>query len=453
MIFSKKLKTPSDNPPSRIPLPVELLRKIVGHAIRLEGHESVELEDPFSPHGVGEELPEIDPGMFHDRRVLGQVNSTLRAIVAEISSEYLVIRCPKELKHLIQLFKRSQLDGSGKHLGERTRRIDLKIIGQYSAKRVAALLQLTPNLLVFVHQSNRHHKDLGRVNKELIRGLMLFGRNIRRLDFDSIGEAPALYDLIDVSRFLPKLETLRILCLHSYPTDPAAVRGLHIAHFHRLKTLSLGPIPAPQSQEIPRHYIGVWDPLLHYLGLNTKQLPVLERFETGIVPVEDTTFFETHGYKIRMLRVTTVRAGTQLPVALNHCTNLESLVFAHSIAGADTFCIPTGHHTIKRICVTPSIERVTEVPAKVFMSAILKPLEELIERVEGMDLPAMEEVRVRDYGAYGRLVEHVNFLNMWWRRFALRGIRFVDQEGKPYDNIVDRESCFVFCLLVDGWDC
>jgi hypothetical protein len=444
VIFSKKLKTPSDNPPSRFPLPVEILRKIVGYVIRLEGHESVELEDPFSPHGVGEELPEIDPGIFYDRRSLGQVHSTLRAIVAEISSEYLVIRRAKELKHFIKLFEHSQLDGWGKRLGERTRRIDLKIIGRYSAKRVAALLQLTPNLLIFVHQSNRHHKDFGRINKELIRGLMTFGRNVRRLDFDSIGEAPALYDLIDISRFLPRLETLRLLCLHSYPTDPAAVRRLHIAHFKHLKTLALGPIPAPQSQTIPQHYIGVWDPLLRYLGLNTKQLPVLERFEPGILPEYDTTFFTTHGYKIRMLRVTTARTGTQLPVALNHCTNLESLVFAHGIAGADTLCTPTGHHTIKRICITPETERVTEVPAKVFMSAILSPLEELIERVEGMDLPEVEEVRVRDFGAYGQLVEHASLLNMWWRRFALKGIRFVDQEGKPYDNVVDREWCFYF---------
>ncbi|KAJ2915513.1 hypothetical protein MD484_g4911, partial [Candolleomyces efflorescens] len=441
MLFSKKLKTgtpPADTLSSPPRVPVELLRKIVGYTVRLDGHESVELEDPFSPHGVGEELPEIDPGIFSDRISFGQVNSTLRALVHEISSEYLVIRSAKELKHFIHLFEHSQaVDGLVTPLGERTRRIDLKIVGRYDPKRVAALLKLTPNLLVFVHQSNRHRGDLGRVNKELIRGLMWFGKSIRRLDFDSIGEAPALWDLIDVSRFLPNLETLRILCLHSYPKGTAALH-LKLAHFRSLKTLSLGRIPEPQTKEIPNHYVGVWDPLLRYLGRKPEQLPVLERFETGVAPVDDTTFFETHGYKIRMLRISTGRAGIHLPIILGHCVNLESLVFEHGSWAMNPACIPTGHHSLKRICITPSIERVTVVPPSLFLFAVQKPLEELVEAVDGMDLPAVEEVRVRDYGMYGRIVEHVYFLNMWWRRFALKGVRFVDQAGKPYDNIVDR---------------
>ncbi|KAJ2933971.1 hypothetical protein H1R20_g3166, partial [Candolleomyces eurysporus] len=448
MKFVKKLKrTPSGRPScepgpagksSHTPsLPVEIWRKVVGYAARLEGHESVQLEDPFSPHDVAEEYPEIDPIMFKDRRSLGQVNSTLRALVTEISSEYLVIRRAQDIKYFLQLFKRSMPDGSGKRLGDRTRRIDLKIIGPYNPKKVAALLRFTPNLLVLVHQTNRENGKLGRVPKELMRGLMMFGRKIRRLDFDSINEAPALWDIIDVSRHLVRLETLRILCLHSYPTNPRDMRGIRIAHFRRLKTLSLGHIPEPQTDggEVPEGYIGVWDPLLRYLGLNTRQLPLLERFETGIIPAHDTSFFETHGYKIRMLRVTTCRAGCHLPTALNHCVNLESLVLAH---GCFTPLIPPGHHTLKRICITPSIERLTVVPPKVFLFAVMKPLGELIEQVEGMHLPCVEEFRLRDYGLYGRVVEHANFLNMWWRRFALRGIRFVDQEGKPYDNVVDR---------------
>ena len=83
----------------------------------------------------------------------------------------------------------------------------------------------------------------------------------------------------------------------------------------------------------------------------------------------------------------------------------------------------------------------------------MKPLEELIEKVEGMYLPAVEEFRVRDHGVYGRLVEHGNFLNMWWRRFALRGIRFVNQEGKPYDNVVDRKCSLSLSVSSSRSEC
>ena len=51
-------------------LPGELWRKIIGFTIRLAGANAIELEDPFSTPYINEEYPEVDPGLFADRKTI-----------------------------------------------------------------------------------------------------------------------------------------------------------------------------------------------------------------------------------------------------------------------------------------------------------------------------------------------------------------------------------------------
>jgi hypothetical protein len=118
-------------------LPSEIWRRIIAFTVRLAGSASIELDDPFSPPYQNEEYPEVEPGIFEDRKALRLVCSSWRSVVAEISAEYLIIYSAKELKALVKLFEsQDRHKTNGKHLGEWTARIDFRILGPYSVSHV-----------------------------------------------------------------------------------------------------------------------------------------------------------------------------------------------------------------------------------------------------------------------------------------------------------------------------
>jgi hypothetical protein len=67
----------------------------------------------------------------------------------------------------------------------------------------------------------------------------------RRIEWSGPGEAPTYTDLLDISQGVSNLETLRLLCIYSYPTCNDGRLPLLI--FPKLKTLSLGLIPEPSN--------------------------------------------------------------------------------------------------------------------------------------------------------------------------------------------------------------
>ena len=418
------------------PLPVEIWRKILGYTVRIAGSTAVDLEDPFDTPREYEESPDMDPGVYDDRHTLVQVNSMFRALVSEMWAEYIVVRCARELEQIIRMLKKSKPNSAGKRLGHKTRRIDLKIIGTYNVHRIAKLLSYTPNLLIFVNQNNKRSGTLDQFPKEMLAALKTYAPQLRRLDLDSINEAPDLYDLIYASSRLPHLRTLRLTCIHSYPTSEEEVMALPIANFQSLVSLSLGLIPQPTNGIIPETYIPSWDPFLQYLALSDEQLPSLTWLETTLLPSHDHTFFPQHGAKLRLLRTTTWSANRDLPYTLQHCPNLEDLVLAQS---STVPVFRASHPTLRRICITPLREEATVVPLRIFRYAVLEPLDKLVRVVEAMRLPNLKELRIRNVGVFESLVEHPSMLEIWWIRWDIRSIRFVDKYGKEFRVVMDRK--------------
>ena len=84
----QSLATPSISDQRTLPnLPNEIWRRIIAFTIRLAGSASIELDDPFSPPYQNEEHPEVEPGLFEDRKALRLVCSSWRSVVVEIFAE------------------------------------------------------------------------------------------------------------------------------------------------------------------------------------------------------------------------------------------------------------------------------------------------------------------------------------------------------------------------------
>jgi hypothetical protein len=71
----------------------------------------------------------------------------------------------------------------------------------------------------------------------------------------------------------------------------------------------------------------------------------------------------------------------------------------------------------------------------VFTSEVLDPLDALLMAIEGMDMPRLVQIRIRNVGAFVDLVDHPVFLGLWWRRWNIRGVRFEDKMGNLFESV------------------
>ena len=117
--------------------------------------------------------------------------------------------------------------------------------------------------------------------------------------------------------------------------------------------------------------------------------------------------------------------------AVAACKNLIDLVIVH---GAEVVAFPQYHPTLERVCILPTIDVQVDVPKKIFSNAIMNPLDDILQSVERMVVPQIQEIRVRNTGAFVGITRQRTWLMRWWRRWNIRGIRFVDQFGIPYNK-------------------
>ncbi|KAF8155796.1 hypothetical protein B0H34DRAFT_509861 [Crassisporium funariophilum] len=413
-------------------LPSEIWRRIIAFTVRLSGADVVELDDAFSLPYHNEEYPEIDPGIFQDRRNLQQVCSSWREAVTEMSAEYLVIYTAKDLKALVKQFeahKSSTL--KGKHLGEWTTRIDFRILGKYSVVNVVRLLRCTPNLLIYNNRNGPLTTPERFTPQDVLKALVACCRHsLRRVEWSGAGEPPRYQDLVALCNALPNLVTLRLTSIFSFPVREDGIPPLMV--LPSLKTLSLAVIPEPD--EVRPEYALTWDPLLKYLSVNHMQLPSLERLECDIFPLLTMNFFHMHGHKLRLFRTTAWSAENILPEALPLCPNLHSLVISQ---GSENLDFPLFHPTLRKICIIPSVEATVGVPQRVFDYAVLSPLDSVLKSVEKMVAPCLVELRIRNMGAFTNIVDYSTWLRFWWRRWNIRGVQFRDKSGISYANVSD----------------
>ncbi|KAG2008213.1 hypothetical protein CC2G_013669 [Coprinopsis cinerea AmutBmut pab1-1] len=426
-----------ENLPRSLPIfPPEIWRIILGYATRLCGAQSVDLPNPLSGSSE-EDYCRTDPGFFQDRMNLSQVCSVFRTLVLDMSFEYLVIETGHQLAYVAKLVDIQ------KHLGEKIRRIDLQITGKYKMKHFLALIQHAPNLSILINRNNLNKGSFEQVPSDMVNALVNHGRSIQRLEFQSTAESPALEDLLDISRHLPKLETVHLVNMHFFPMRVELLSALPLLQLTNLKSLSLGliPIPCPEDRET---YPETWDPLLAVLCCDpTTQLPNLTRLEVDIFPTGFTQFFTYHGHKLRTLR-TAICAPSQplLPEALEACPNLTSLIITPS--REVRINLPSTHPSIQRICIVPPSDERIDVPLKLFRAAAMDPLNNLLNDLfDNCKLPKLEEVRVRNTGLFSGLAVHKSWLSPWTLRWGLRGVRFVDKAGMGFKDCVSDDEALL----------
>ena len=417
-------------------LPNEIWRRIIAFTIRLAGSLSIELDDPFSPPYQNEEHPEVDPSLFEDRKSLRQVCLYWRSVVTEISAEYLVIYSAKELKALVKQFEAQHSRKiNGKRLGEWTSRIDFRILGPYSVQHVIRLLRCTPNLLIYDIRNGPPHIPEKCTPIDVLKALVVYCGQLQRLGWSGTGETPRYQDLVQLCNGLPNLVTLRLVSIFSFPRRSDGIPPLLI--FPNLKTLSLAVIPDPPK---PRpEYAMTWDPLMNYLSVQPRQLPALERLECDIFPLLSMSFFHMHGHKIRLFRTTAWSADGALAEALPLCSNLQSFVISQ---GSEPIEFPVFHPTLQKICIFPSVEADVDVPQRVFEYAVMSPLDSALKSVEQMGAPRLIELRIRNIGAFGNILDYSTWLRFWWRRWNIRGVNFLDKSGVSFHEVYDRTSFF-----------
>ncbi len=423
-------------------LPVEVWRKIIGFTVRLTGATTIELDDPFGTPHLHEEHPEIDFGLFHDRRSLSLVSSSWHDVVTEISAEHIVIYSGEQLKSLVKKFE-SCKDPNKRRLGDRTTRIDFKILGDYNPQAAVQLFRCTPNLMIYTNKNGPSDHPTHCTPIEVLNGLVTHcGHSLRRVEWSGPGETPRFQDFAVFCNSLPNLVTLRLMSIYSYPLlrdgAPPLIR------IPSLKTLSLGIIPEPPFHR--EQYAITWDPFLQYLSVNSQQLPALERFECDLFPQFTMSFFIAHAHKLRQFRTTTCFADIFLPEAVAACSNLLELVLVH---GPEVVAFPQYHPTLRRICILPAIDVEVAVPHKIYEHAVMCPLDAILRTVEQMIAPRLVEVRVRNSGAFVDIVDQTVWLSYWWRRWNLRSIEFTDKAGRQYRDVQDcKSSCICIVSLL-----
>lgn len=413
--------------------PVEIWRKVVRFVTRLAGATNVSLDNAFEPAFLDEEYPEVDIGIFLDRRNVALVCSAWADMVRDVSAEYLVIYSGKQLKHLVKRLEADKGGTAGRRFGQRTTRVDFKIVGSYSVQHAAQLFKSTPNLMIYSNKNGPADQPVRYTPHDVLKSLVEnCGPSLQRLEWGSSGEPPRYQDLAFLCNRLPNLTTLRLMAIYSYPRFPDGARPLLL--LPSLTTLSLGIIPEPPTHQ--ERFAVTWDPLLHFLSVSEQQLPQLTRFECDLFPQQpDTlTFFTTHGKKLKSFRTTTSFADVHLPAAVSACPNLLELSIVH---GAEVAAFPLGHSNVERICLLPTIDVKVEVPRKIFANAILNPLDAIMQCVENMVAPRLKEVRIRNVGGFSAIVDQDVWLSQWSRRWGFRGISFVNQLGvewRDYDH-------------------
>ena len=406
-------------------LPAELCRKVISFTVRLAGATSIERDDPFGPPYSNEEYPEVDFQLFLDRRNLSLVCAAWYEVVTEISAEYIVIYSDKQLKMLVKKLDQTFLS---KKLGERTHRVDFKILKNYNILNAVRLFRCTPNLMVYTNKNGPRNHPIRFTPIEVLKSLIAnCKKTLRRVEWSGPGEPPRFQDLCLFCNQLPNLTTLRLMSIFSYPgpTDGAPP----LIRLPSLKTLSLGVIPEPPQRR--QSYSLTWDPFLRYLCVNSQQLPSLERFDCDLFPQLTMSFFDIHGHKLRMFRTSTCFADVFLPIAVAACPNLLDLVLVH---GPELAAFPQYHPKLRRICIHPTIDVDVEVPTKIYDHAVITPLDTILKAIEELMASELVEVRIRNSGAFRNITSQKHWLNTWWRRWNLRRIQFVDKVGGSYQD-------------------
>ena len=407
------------------PLPVEVWRHIFSLLIRVPGVLRSDRLDPFSePRGVDVYWTMA----LSTRTALLSVSKAWHSIVSELIHEHIHLTCSKQVVIFADRLEKSKANDGVRALGSLTRRVDVQLHNPHpnDARHLARLLRCTPSLEIFVNSSfymsltPSSHTILPptQTSTEVIQALLTTcSHSLCRVEW-TCNESPGWSDLMDLLRELRGLRSLTLANIYgSFPEKP---RQEHLI-LPNLRTLILGDSPSFSHASLGNVPLNT---LLLMLSKSPDQLPRLHRLE-GFSPFSPD-FLRTHGHKIRIVR--TVAYTPLLPEIIAKCPNLETFVTIFPHQQLDNLY----HPTLKRIGIFPISEDLVGVPIQIFAAYIMKPLEDLMCQIEESELPKLRQVRIRNTGTLAGVVEHARFIQKWRKRWGLRGVRFDDKDGNPF---------------------
>lgn len=419
-------------PPASPHLPVEVWRRVLLYVVRITGSLATDSADPFINTRTIYHHDEFSP---EDRFTLLQLTTVCKSwgeVISELICEYVIINGKEDLGIVVKKFeesKKASKETNGLGVGRWTRRIDFRMHRRdtdlpciQTTAMVIRLLRCTPNLEIYVNSNGRNTQPPGRTHPRVIEALITYcGASLKRVEWN-LSECPSWADLAGLLRGAPNVELLSLITVYgqSIPLPDNTLITLK-----NMKCLSLG-MPNNAPPYLPQS----WDPLLTCLSFTPEQLPVLERLDVNPFPTE--AFFTTHGSKLRILRTNSADILPYLPFALDLCPNLHSLVIPPNF----DICISESHPSIERIGIFPVSEGSIEVPERMYEAHIIVPMEECLMLLEGMHLPKLKLVKVRNVGSLENVIDHPLMLQFWWRRWNIRGVKFEDKVGKSFEKVI-----------------
>ncbi|KAH7912168.1 hypothetical protein BJ138DRAFT_1148908, partial [Hygrophoropsis aurantiaca] len=418
-------------------LPVEIWRQILTLIIRIPGLLCVDKQDPFI------QSVEFEPhaGQLSHRATLLLVCTDWHATVKQLIHEHIIITTEQQLYSLITTLKAPPDPRYRCTLGHYTRRIDLQLQNP-SAKAntvTAQILRRTPHLEIFIngnyHNNNISGSRVKQCSSEIISTLStLCAPSLRRVEW-TCNDCPSWSDLMLLLRSLSELRSLTVANL--YGTVFERFRPERIS-LPQLRTLEVGNTPSFSHASLGNAPLNA---LLTTLSLSPDQLPSLQRLE-GFSPFSPD-FLLAHGRKIRIVR--TVAQTPLLPQIIAQCPNLDTFiaVFPYKLT------VPLSHPTLRRIGIFPVAENSIGVPAQIFNSYVMTPLTELLQQIDRSTLPKLAQVRIRNTGTLADVTNYPGSLQTWWRRWNIRGVRFEDKNGRPFQDVESDEDALLDTLRGD----
>lgn len=410
-------------------LPVEVWRQILASLVRSPSALLSDREHPFS------EVRDTVNKDVNTRSALRLVCRDWHEVVTELSYEHLQLTSVEQVTAVADRLEESCKRSKKNALGTCTLRIDFGLHNptDQCSKALVRILRCTPNLEILVNGNFYVAVNSGvplilstqvQTPTEIIDVLVkTCSTSLRRVEWTS-SECPSWTDLMRVLRAATGIRSLTLTNIYGSLTERLSHQGLILPH---LKTLVLGDSPSFSHASLGNIPLNAF---LTMLAKSPEQLPSLERLE-GFSPLS-SDFLRTHGSKMRIVR--TVAFTPLIHEIIATCPNLDTFItiFPHHILDM------LSHPSLKRIGIFPISEDPIRVPPPIFSAYIMKPLEDLLSQIDESNLPKLEQIRIRNVGTLANITEHLEFLQKWWNRWHLRGVRFDDKDGQPFASVVSR---------------
>ncbi|KAH7920184.1 hypothetical protein BV22DRAFT_1199082 [Leucogyrophana mollusca] len=418
-------------------LPVEIWRQILTMIVRIPGLLSLDKQDPF------EHSPEVE---FHTDQLSHRVALLLvckdwHEVVTRLMHEHIIVTTEQQLSYIVEQLQSRRTVFERCPLGLCTRRIDLQLQSPDARvkKLIVRLLRCTPNLEIFIngnlHIDIHSGSRLTHCGSEVIKTLSTISApTLRRVEW-IYNDCPSWSDLMLLLRSTPNLRSLAIANIHGSSTENFRPEMLSLPH---LRTLEIGNTPSFSHASIGNAPLNA---LLSTLSISPDQLPSLQRLE-GFSPFSPD-FLRAHGPKIRIVR--TVAQTPLLPQIIAQCPNLDTFiaVFPHQLT------VPLSHPTLRRIGIFPVTENPIEVPPQIFDSYVMSPLCDLLDQIDKSVLPKLTHLRIRNAGTLADVTNYPVSLQKWWRRWNIKGVRFEDKNGRPFQVVESDEDTLLDALRGD----